>query len=243
MAPYLGDFPVNGKVFHLWNTFSGSGASITRATDGTLKVYKGNLTAATWITERSSLNGITQTEDFDGLTGVHGIAIDLSDNTDAGFYAAGNEYQLAYSAMGIDGQTVNAAVASFSIERAGGVLALLKAGSVVVASVTGAVASVTGAVTVAAGQIFIKKGAAFTFQFPMWDLATPGKLKTGLTVTTQIDKDGAGYAGTTNTAAEMAATGMYKLTLTAAETTATVITGKATAAGAADTPFELVTQP
>jgi hypothetical protein len=123
---YLGDFPVNGKVFLLWNTNDQTGASITRSTDGTLKVYKGNLTAATWITERTSLAGVTQTEDFDGGTGVHAVAIDLSDNTDAGFYAAGNEYQVVMTAMTIDTKVVNAVIGHFSIERANGILAILK---------------------------------------------------------------------------------------------------------------------
>lgn len=123
----LGDFPTSGKVFVLWNTNDQTGASITRSTDGTLKIFKGNLTAATWITERSSLAGVTQTEDFDGATGVHGIAIDLADNTDAGFYAAGNEYQVVMTGMTIDTKTVNATIAHFSIERTGGALALIKA--------------------------------------------------------------------------------------------------------------------
>lgn len=121
MGNYIGDFPTGATVRFMWNTNGADGASITRATDGTLVVYK-NL----GTTQRSSLNGITQTEDFDGLTGVHAVAIDLTDNTDAGFWAAGNEYSVAMSAMTIDGKTVNAEIASFSIERSGGVLALFK---------------------------------------------------------------------------------------------------------------------
>jgi len=126
---WLGEYPVNGKVFFLWNTNDQTGASITRSTDGTCKIYKGNLTAATWIVERTSLSGVTQTEDFDGATGMHAVAIDLSDNTDAGFYAAGNEYQVAMAGMVIDTKTVNAVLAHFSIERSGGILALLKDGT------------------------------------------------------------------------------------------------------------------
>lgn len=125
---YLGDFPTSGKVGFLWNTNAQTGASITRSTDGTLKIFKMHATAATWATERSSLVGVTQLEDFD-QTGIHSVHIDLSDNTDAGFYAAGNEYQVAITAATVDTLVVSAVLASFSIERAGGVLALIKAGT------------------------------------------------------------------------------------------------------------------
>lgn len=125
-APYYGDYAVDAVVTMMWNTNAQDGASITRSTDGTLKIYKSHATEATWETERSSLNGVTQNEDFDANTGVHGVRIDLSDNTDAGFYAAGNEYQVVMSGMTIDTKSVNAVIGTFSIERAGGALALLK---------------------------------------------------------------------------------------------------------------------
>lgn len=123
---YLGDFPVGGRVSDLWNTQAADGASITRSTDGSLRVYKANATIGTWQTQRSSSAGITEQEDFDSMTGVHAYTIDLSDDTDAGFYAAGGEYQVVYQGMTIDGMSVNAVIASFSIERAGGALAMLK---------------------------------------------------------------------------------------------------------------------
>lgn len=128
MPQALGDFPVSGAVSFLWNTNDQTGASITRSTDGTLKIFKANATAATWATERSSLAGVTQLEDFDA-TGMHSVHIDLADNTDAGFYAAGNEYQVAIVGAVVDTKTVNVVLASFSIERANGILALLKSGT------------------------------------------------------------------------------------------------------------------
>src|SRR3972149_4826962 len=128
MPQALGDFPANGVVGFLWNTNGQDGASITRSTDGTLKIFKMHATAATWATERSSLAGGTQLEDFDA-TGMHSVHIDLSDNTDAGFYAAGNEYQVAIVGAVVDTKTVNVPLASFSIERANGILALLKSGT------------------------------------------------------------------------------------------------------------------
>jgi hypothetical protein len=118
---YLGDYPTSATIQFKWQTNAAAGESITRATDGTLKIYKGSST-----TERSSLAGVTRTEDFDSATGIHHVTIDLADNTDAGFYAAGSEYQVVMTGMTIDSKTINAVIAHFSIERAGGILALLK---------------------------------------------------------------------------------------------------------------------
>lgn len=122
---YLGDYPVNGTVTLKWSSQAATGASITRATDGSIRIYKGTSTS-----ERASSAGITDTEDFDSVTGVHLLSIDLSNNADAGFYAAGNEYQIVLFGATIDGQSVNAVLAHFSIERAGGALALLKAAGI-----------------------------------------------------------------------------------------------------------------
>jgi len=112
MCQYLGDFRINKTVIVPWNTNGANGASITRATNGSIRIYKNNST-----TERTSAAGITDNEDFDSLTGVHLINIDLADDTDAGFYAAGNDYIVVLAAATIDGQTVNHAIAMFSIEN------------------------------------------------------------------------------------------------------------------------------
>ena len=108
----LGEFRVNATVRLMWNTNAVAGESITRATNGSIRIYKNGST-----TERTSSAGITDTEDFDTLTGVHHLSIDLSDNTDAGFYAAGNDYFVVLQGATIDGKTINAALASFSIEN------------------------------------------------------------------------------------------------------------------------------
>lgn len=109
---YLGDFAASSTVRGMWNSNAVAGESITRATNGSLRIYKNNST-----TERSSSAGITDTEDFDSLTGVHHYNIDLSDNTDSGFYAAGNDYFVVLSAATIDGKTINAVIGCFSIEN------------------------------------------------------------------------------------------------------------------------------
>jgi hypothetical protein len=116
MTQHLGDFAEDATVDFKWSTNDGAGASVTRATNGTVSVYIGNGTAQVTA-------GVTDTEDFDSLTGIHHCRIDLS--ADAA-YATGSECQVVLSGSTIDGESVNAVLASFSIERAGGALALLK---------------------------------------------------------------------------------------------------------------------
>ena len=107
MGLYLGDFKEDSKLYFCWGTNDKSGASITRAANGTIKVYKDD-----GITETTA--GVTGTEDFDGLTGVHNCKIDLG--TDA-FYATGHNYSVVLEGAVIDGETVNAVLATFSIEN------------------------------------------------------------------------------------------------------------------------------
>ena len=106
MGFYLGDFKEDSTLYFCWGTNNKDGASVTRATDGAIKVYKDDGTA-------ESAAGITDTEDFDSLTGVHNCKIDLS--ADA-FYAKGHDYSVVLVGAVIDGETVNAVLATFSIE-------------------------------------------------------------------------------------------------------------------------------
>jgi len=109
---YLGDFAASAVVRLPWYTTAVDGSSITRATDGSIRVYKNNST-----TQRTSSAGITDSEDFDSLTGVHFLNIDTGDNTDAGFYAAGNDYWVVLVAATIDSKVVNAVLGHFSIQN------------------------------------------------------------------------------------------------------------------------------
>ena len=104
---YLGDYKEDETVYFLWSTNDADGASVTRTVNGTVSVYKDN-----GVTQ--SVAGVTDTEDFDSLTGIHACTIDLS--ADA-FYATGADYAVVLSAATIDGQTVNAVLAHFSIEN------------------------------------------------------------------------------------------------------------------------------
>jgi len=107
MGPYLGDFKEDSTLYFCWDTNDKNGASITRGTNGTVKVYKDDGTA-------ESTAGVTDTEDFDGVTGVHNCKIDLS--ADA-FYAKGHDYSVVLVGAVIDGETVNSILATFSIEN------------------------------------------------------------------------------------------------------------------------------
>lgn len=106
MGRYLGDFRRSQNVRFQWNSFNSSGASVTRSTNGTISVYKDGGTTQT-------TTGVTDTEDFDSLTGVHDVLIATTDS----FYVPGSDYSVVLSAATIDGQTVNAVLAHFSIEN------------------------------------------------------------------------------------------------------------------------------
>jgi hypothetical protein len=86
-----------------YSTFAGStGASATQTGLATsdIQIYKDGGT-----TQRASAAGFTVTTDFDTSTGLQLIAIDLADNTTAGFYAAGSEYLIAVADVTVDSQT------------------------------------------------------------------------------------------------------------------------------------------
>lgn len=105
---HLGDFIAGQTVRVWWNTNAIAGESITRATNGTVSVYKDGSTT-------QSTAGVTDTEDFDGLTGVHQVAVDTS--ADGAFYSSGSDFAVVLSAATIDGKTINAVLAQFSIEN------------------------------------------------------------------------------------------------------------------------------
>jgi len=125
---YLGDFPTGATVRFKFATNLATGARADPSSaweTADIRVYKGDST-----TQRASEAGYTVTSTFDSMTGITHVAIDTSDNTDAGFFAAGSEYQVVlYPDETVDGVAVAAPVAHFSIERSGGALALLKDGT------------------------------------------------------------------------------------------------------------------
>lgn len=104
----LGDVLAGATVRFLWSTYGGDGASITRGTNGTVSVYKDASTT-------QSTTGVTDTEDFDGLTGIHYAAIDTS--ADGTFYSPGSTFTVVLSGATIDGKSINAVLATFTIEN------------------------------------------------------------------------------------------------------------------------------
>lgn len=110
MIPYIGDFAVNSTLRYFYASNAAGGASAARTTAGAYRVYKNIST-----TERTSTAGITDFSGFDAVTGLNAVTIDLSNNTDAGFYAAANDYVVVLVGAVVDGQTVNVPLFQFSI--------------------------------------------------------------------------------------------------------------------------------
>lgn len=105
---YLGNYAAGATIDFLWSSNDGSGASITRGTNGTISVYKGNGTT-------QSTAGVTDDEDFDSLTGIHHVRI--TTGSDGSFYAGGNDFAVVLSGATIDGKAVNAVLAHFSLQN------------------------------------------------------------------------------------------------------------------------------
>lgn len=94
--------------FGTYAALSGATTGITGYVAGDIQIYKNGST-----TQRSSTSGITATENFDGIVGIHTLSIDTADNTVAGFWSAGAEYLVIVADVTIDTQNVRFPVASF----------------------------------------------------------------------------------------------------------------------------------
>ncbi len=108
--------PAGTTLYIPFTTYGANGESLTMTglAVGDIKIYKDGST-----TERASTAGFTLLDtdgiDFDGVTGLHGFSIDLSDNTTANFYAAGSFYWVVVSTITVNGQTVTLIPATFRI--------------------------------------------------------------------------------------------------------------------------------
>ena len=101
--------------FHTFDSNDPSASVIVSAfVAGDIEVYKDGGT-----TQRASDNGYTLLDtdgiNFDGHVGVHGISIDLADNSTANFYEAGSRYFVVIGPITIDGATINFVAATFDI--------------------------------------------------------------------------------------------------------------------------------
>lgn len=111
MIEYIAVGATYNKIF---TTNSAAGAAVAPSgafgTDDVV-IYKDNS-----ATQRSSTSGWTVTSPFDSVTGQHLFSADLSDNTDAGFYASGHKYTvMLVPNETVDSQTVVAVIGEFII--------------------------------------------------------------------------------------------------------------------------------
>lgn len=120
---YLGDYPVSGVVYGSFTTYRPStGAPYALAGTPILQVYK-NDSATQWTTDISVANGTLSNPD--SVAGTYLWKIDTS--ADGTFFAAGGEFHVVITTGTVDSvSAVGTVVGRFSIERAGGALALLK---------------------------------------------------------------------------------------------------------------------
>lgn len=111
---YLGTRAASSTVRVAFTTHDADGDNVApnsafEAAD--VRIYKNGS-----ATQRSSANGITMTSPFDTVTGAHRVDIDLSDDTDAGFYAAGSFYEVwLVPDETVDGRAMSVILACFDI--------------------------------------------------------------------------------------------------------------------------------
>jgi len=119
---YLGDFKTGGTHYFSFSTNNKSGGKATYS-GGSVKVFKDDVNAGVTA-------GVTVVKDFGNpaMTGVHNVKLVLTD----AFYAAGHDYTVALTEATIDGETVNAVIAEFSIQNRINSLLLEKAARVLV---------------------------------------------------------------------------------------------------------------
>ncbi len=113
MSEYYGNILEDETIELTFNTFDSSGGSVT-VTDlvaGDVQVYKDG------VIQTTPGAGVTVTLNIGTGNGAHLISIDTSNTTDAGFYAVGSNYEVRVNGITVDTQTINAFVASFSIEN------------------------------------------------------------------------------------------------------------------------------
>lgn len=107
---HLGDFDAASVLYSKFTTYRPStGAPFTLAGTPVVSIYKdGSLT--------QSVTGVTLTVDFDGLTGLHHLAIDTS--ADGTFFSAGSHFEAVITTGTVDSvSVVGSCVASFSLRK------------------------------------------------------------------------------------------------------------------------------
>ena len=140
MTDYIGDIAVGADVYLVFDTADYTGASITGTIAvADIEVYRQN-TGAINLTQRSSTTGFTLDVDHDAMIGTHMIAIDTSDNTDAGFFAVGYDYFVKLNTVTVDSISISKWIGHFSLENrySAGALRPTTAGRALDVTATGA---------------------------------------------------------------------------------------------------------
>lgn len=102
-AGYIGDYKAGDSLAFTWES-----GQVT-VSGGTIRVYKDANT-----TEVTVPTGVTETLDFDSLTGRHRVEIELNANV---FYTKNSDYSVIRKDVAISGQTITIEIAEFSIEN------------------------------------------------------------------------------------------------------------------------------
>lgn len=118
MAPYLGNFAEDATVVVYFTTNDAAGGSVAPSTafeTADFKIYK-----AGGETPKASVNGLTVTSPHNSITGLHALAIDMSNDTgDGSWWVTDADYTLVLSPSDetVDSQTVVDVLATWSCEN------------------------------------------------------------------------------------------------------------------------------
>lgn len=107
--------------FETFGNTSPAPITLTGLATSDILVYKNGGT-----TQRASASGFalldTDGIDFDGLTGIHGVSIDLSDNTTADFWQSGGKYFVVIGDITVDSLTMRFIPVTFQIGYTGSLI-------------------------------------------------------------------------------------------------------------------------
>ncbi len=117
MSMYLGDFAADATIPIYFTTNDGNGGAVAPSSafeNADVKIFKDGS-----ATEKLTQNGVVMTSPFNTTTGLHLLTIDTNiDTGDVGFWTTGSDYTAVLDPdETVDGETVVAVIATFSIEN------------------------------------------------------------------------------------------------------------------------------
>lgn len=122
-TPYFGDFPLGAIVRIPWTSddYDWTPLATTGLTLSDIRIYKNG-----GLTQRASTSGITLVEGFDGMLAQNYIEVDMSDDSDPGFYSAGSEIMLAVYGCSVGATATEFWAGAWSCVRLDGILQLVQ---------------------------------------------------------------------------------------------------------------------